>query len=160
MTAVAQSFAGLRKSSEAKREAEEACFAVSPKNSLRPDSWETSFFKIGGEIARFTDKLAVRSCGARSQKKGRKTGGARNRVAAARAARCEEARAAHKSLGGGETARDPSRALQRRRIDRFLPGDAELIALEVAADGGQDGGAASLTGPLILTSSESVPRNN
>jgi hypothetical protein len=41
-----------------------------------------------------------------------------------------------------------------------LLGDAELIALEVAADGGQDGGAASLTGPLISTSSENVPKND
>ena len=52
------------------------------------------------------------------------------------------------------------RELSLRGFDRFLPGDAELIALEAAADGGQDGGTASLTGPLIITSSESVPKND
>ena len=34
-----------------------------------------------------------------------------------------------------------------------------MTALEVAADGGQDGGAASLMGPLITTS-ESVPKSD
>ncbi len=35
-----------------------------------------------------------------------------------------------------------------------------MTALEVAADGGQDGGAASLMGPLITTPSESVPKGD
>ncbi len=60
----------------------------------------------------------------------------------------------------GGTAHDAGRALKRRRIDRFLPGDAESISLEVAADGGQNGGAASLTAPSIMISSKSIPKND
>ena len=72
---VAQSFAGLGKSSEAKRVAEEACFAVSPKNSLRPDSWEASFFEWRGEMDRFTNKLARTEAARALAKEGEENGG-------------------------------------------------------------------------------------
>ena len=60
----------------------------------------------------------------------------------------------------GGTAHDAGRALKRRRIDRFLPGDAESISLEVAANGGQDGGDASLTASLIMLFSKSILKND
>ena len=63
---------------------------------LRPDNWETSFFEIRGEIGRFTDKLAKQKLRRALAKEGEENGGCAGRGAAARAARCEEARAAHK----------------------------------------------------------------
>ena len=75
-----------------------------------------------------------------------------------RAARQRMSCASSRSRGG--IAHDAGRALKSRRIDRFLPGDAESISLEVAADSGQNGGAASLTAPLIIISSKSILKND
>ena len=69
---------------------------IGDRIGVRPDSWEASFFEQRGEIAGFTNKLAKQKLRARSQKKERKTGGCRNRGAAARAACGAAARAARK----------------------------------------------------------------
>ena len=114
---MAQSFAGLGKSSEAKRVAEEACFAVSPKNSLRPDSWETSFFEIRGEIGRFTDKLAKQKLRRALAKEGEENGG------------CTESRrgGACSALRGGARSAQVATAEERQLVTlRELFSAAEL----------------------------------